>query len=76
MFECYMFSLGLCRDQSASSQMRHLHGRAISSLGGIPLALKGNYGVRNIPMRTRRTRLIPSGYRPAYDATLVSISTP
>eukprot|EP00884_Botryococcus_braunii_P020047 jgi/Botrbrau1/6726/Bobra.0324s0016.2 len=64
-------TLDTAREQAAKSELRRLHGRASSVLGGIPLALKGNFANRNIQSTARRTRLVPGRYRVPFDATLV-----
>lgn len=67
---------GLLREASASSELRRLHGRSASVLDGIPIAIKANFGSRDLPLNTHRTQLIARKYRCPYDATLVGPLTP
>ena len=46
-------------------------GRTRSMLDGIPLALKGNWALKGVPMNTQRTGLLRD-HTPAASATLVT----
>ena len=59
------------RDEAAAAEMMRNTGRTRSMLDGIPLALKGNWALKGVPLATQRTGLLRN-FTPSASATLVS----
>ncbi|KAK9918294.1 hypothetical protein WJX75_002887 [Coccomyxa subellipsoidea] len=51
-------TLTKARDQAADGEAKWMAGQPTSVLDGIPLAVKGNFALKDIPMNTARTQLL------------------
>lgn len=58
------------REAAAAAEMTRNTGRTSSMLAGVPLALKGNWALKGVPMNTQRTGLLRD-HTPSWTATVV-----
>jgi Asp-tRNA(Asn)/Glu-tRNA(Gln) amidotransferase A subunit family amidase len=61
------------RDSAAAGEAKRISGRPSSTLDGLPLAIKGNFMLCDVPMNTARTQLLRD-HVPGLSATLVRSS--